>query len=1140
MASKGLALVVLSTAFAVGTACVYVKDQGAASDRTRTPDTDVPAGGQYDLDADGFCDQAHVDDAAPGACTSGRWGDCNDEDATIFPGAPEICNEVDDDCDGAVDDDDDLAQDEGAELYADADGDGYGDPHTMELRCVLPPSGWSRRSGDCDDADPDRSPGEREVCNGIDDDCDGHADDQDDDVVYTADDRWWFDADHDDHGDPDHVGQACNSTGPSGGTWSRLDDDCDDADQDVHPGATETCAPGDEDCDQLEGDADPSLDASTRLSWWPDADRDGHGDEDGTAVSRCVAPGAAWSDTHDDCDDHDAAVSPSALEQCTPGDEDCDGLEGDADPTLDLTTAPTWFGDDDGDGVGGSSRTQRFCQPNAPGWASVSGDCDDADPANAPGFAEVCDGGDNDCDRLADEDDPDLDLSTLSTWYADADFDGAGDPDTAIVACTWPGAPVRGVTTGGDCDDDDASRHPGALETCNGVDDDCDGQLDADDPDLTGAGITEAWADDDGDGHGDPFRPHRFCLLPPFGWSTLPDDCDDAHADAHPGAPEVCDGYDNDCDRLVDAADPSLDASTAGDWFPDGDGDGHAAIGASATPGCTPPDLTWVRVADDCDDADPARFPGNPEACDGLDEDCTGVPDDIDVDGDGVTLCAGDCDDRDPRRAPGHVERCDGVDDDCDGLVPLDEDDPDGDGLAACEGDLCADDGTTFGTDEILCNGVDDDCDGLLDPGCPRIDALTVRAWRGPGLLDRPEVADQPRGAALPATCASTDASWLSEPYGVGPDAVGPGPIDAYAPGPVQVAWSVTDATDVSLPYLPRDGLPADGTMGLTVTDGTRVLLRASNDLGTVEAYVDVSRPTHPAVGRLTGGRPETTTSCRAIPLPTGFLSVDPQGWRTYDHTAEVALCDAVDRAEHHPDCDVCGSPTPSLAGWQPRDGGIGFVEDAQDAAVQAAVAGGPSVAARHAYAGPELVIPASADVWVTAQVTVDGDLLASVGVDVRDHDDALTCGCAPGVTDCVDRVMAPPLADSDRTVPLLWPLGTPSLASPAFPVIDHDFVSRYARVSPVIEVDSYGTGGGTVRVDQLTLWCCGAGCGVCQDPDHDLAGTWCAGAGTAPRDCDEHDGSVRPGRTEDATSADLDCDVTDGPPVDELPVCVP
>ncbi len=114
-------------------------------------------------------------------------------------------------------------------------------------------------------------------------------------------------------------------------------------------------------------------------------------------------------------------------------------------------------------------------------------------------------------------------------------FDGDGD----------------GYTSDEDCDDDAPGVHPNAVEICNGVDDDCDGVVD----DAAG----DLWyADDDGDGFGDPGSETQSCDAAE---GTVADntDCDDTAADIHPNADELCDGLDNHCDGAADtdAVDPT-------------------------------------------------------------------------------------------------------------------------------------------------------------------------------------------------------------------------------------------------------------------------------------------------------------------------------------------------------------------------------------------------------------------------------------------------------------------------------------------------------------------------------------------------------------------------------------------------------
>jgi hypothetical protein len=164
-------------------------------------------------------------------------------------------------------------------------------------------------------------------------------------------------------------------------------------------------------------------------------------------------------------------------------------------------------------------------------------DCDDTDATVNPGADELCaDEIDNDCDGESDEDD----ASDASTWYADVDADGYGDPDTSTTACALPSGYLEDAT---DCDDSDDAQFPGADEYCNLEDDDCDGEVDE-----SGALDESTWyLDADGDGYGDSEESTLGCELP-SGYSANSIDCDDGAAHIHPYADEICDGEDTDCD----------------------------------------------------------------------------------------------------------------------------------------------------------------------------------------------------------------------------------------------------------------------------------------------------------------------------------------------------------------------------------------------------------------------------------------------------------------------------------------------------------------------------------------------------------------------------------------------------------------
>ncbi len=235
---------------------------------------------------------------------------------------------------------------------------------------------------------------------------------------------------------------------------SEQDGDCDDADPGVHPGAQETCDGRDEDCDGRR-DEDP-VDAF----WYADTDADGRGDPAQPTPSCSPVSGAAPN--ADDCDDTRPDVHADATERCDSVDNDCDGEVDEAS----ASDATDWYADADGDGIGAGEPLASCDAPPGGPWATVAGDCDDADAAVHPGAAERCNGEDDDCDGLTD----DPPVSDGAAVYRDADGDGFGDPEDG--ACTpQPGF----VANADDCDDSRADVRPGEASVCNdGVDNDCD------------------------------------------------------------------------------------------------------------------------------------------------------------------------------------------------------------------------------------------------------------------------------------------------------------------------------------------------------------------------------------------------------------------------------------------------------------------------------------------------------------------------------------------------------------------------------------------------------------------------------------------------------------------------------------------
>ncbi len=447
---------------------------------------------------------------------------------------------IDQNCDGSSD--------------FDADGDGYESAAKQQRD--------GSTGDDCDDAEADVNPGvELELCNDIDDDCDGLLDGEDDDVDPASVRTWFRDADADGFGDPAVTEQSCSTLD---GYVEDESTDCDDDDPDVNPGATEVCNDTDDDCDLLVDDADDSVDACVGgTEAWADADGDGYGDPFSGAYS-CDVP-ADRVDNVLDCDDADASINPDAQEVCDGADNDCDGLLDDDDDSIDLGTTTTYFSDSDGDGYGAPGTGVESCRPPTDTVLDNT-DCDDTDASVNPGETEVVgDGKDGDCDGS-------------ESCYRDADDDGYRPDATSTVAsadgdCSDAGEATASDPTG-DCDESDAAIHPGATEIdADGVDSDCDGTevcyVDADGDgyaDSSGATVTST----DGD-----------CADAGEATSAAPrTDCDDAEPLANPGEDERCnDGIDNDCDASTtcELTDGSLAAAPLKLTGPAaGDGIGYA------------------------------------------------------------------------------------------------------------------------------------------------------------------------------------------------------------------------------------------------------------------------------------------------------------------------------------------------------------------------------------------------------------------------------------------------------------------------------------------------------------------------------------------------------------------------------------
>lgn len=620
------------------------------------------------------------------ATASDLTTDCNDTAPLFNPSAVEQCDGKDNDCDGTIDDNVKITT-----WYADTDSDGTGDTATTKDACSQP-AGYVDVAGDCDDKNGAIHPGAQEICDSVDQDCDGQADEG----VPTS--TWYADTDGDGSGDLTSQVTSCGV--PTGYVGDAAD--CDDKSAVTHPGASELCDLKDNNCDgQIDENTAP-------VAWFADVDKDGAGNASDSQLS--CAPVVGRVLVGDDCNDTKASVNPRADELCNTVDDDCDGTIDDAP----IHGIPA-YDDGDGDGFGDPFDGQLGCSA-LPGHVENADDCDDADALANPDAVELCDDVDNNCNGIVD------DGAAPQKWYADADADGYGD---ALAETTDCDRVVGASLSDEDCDDTSPVAFPGAPERCDGLDNDCDGKTDE--------GVLSAWyADLDGDGWGDAGTTTDVCDPGP-GWSARVGDCDDSSLDSRPGAPEQCNGLDDDCDQRVD------DDVQMITWYDDDDGDGYGDL-LDVTEDCSAPPDTVSR-AGDCDDRDAALNPSAVEICDEVDQDCDGVADDglatttlyVDADDDGhgipgdtIDVCGAvdgyaaiddDCDDTDNDSFPGAPEVWyDGKDEACDQGSDFDQDGDTYDN-EQFDGDDCDDKNPAAhpgATEDV--GGEDLDCDGLIEP----------------------------------------------------------------------------------------------------------------------------------------------------------------------------------------------------------------------------------------------------------------------------------------------------------------------------------------------------------------------------------------------------------------------------------------
>lgn len=279
----------------------------------------------------------------------------------------------------------------------------------------------------------------------------------------------------------------------------------------------------------------------------------------------------------------------------------------------------------------------------------------------------------------------------------------------------------------GDCDDTSALVFPGAEEICDGADNNCDGQLSAAEADADSDGYTVC-SDGDCDDEDVEVHPTATEITDGVdnncndlvdenldvedndsdGYSPAAGDCNDGNSKINPAAVEHCDSVDEDCDGVTD--DGAIDQKT---WYIDNDGDGYGANTTYVS--CQAPGDGWVTAGGDCNDNNIAINPAAAEVCNSIDDNCNGLSDDVgDVDGDGYTACTGDCNDNDADIYQRHQEVCDGKDNNCNDLVD-DVGDADHDGVTICSDPPDCDDHDSSvhpGATEICDDKKDNDCSG--------------------------------------------------------------------------------------------------------------------------------------------------------------------------------------------------------------------------------------------------------------------------------------------------------------------------------------------------------------------------------------------------------------------------------------------
>lgn len=479
-------------------------------------------------------------------------------------------------------------------------------------------------------------------------DCDDGVDCTDDPCVGGRCEHHTYDADGDGYcraGCPDSATGESNDC-PNG------DGDCRDGNASVNPGVTENCATEiDDDCD---GDTN-DLNALGCTDYYRDEDGDTYGLSDDHRCY-CQPQGVYTATRGGDCRDDLATVYPGASERCgTAADDDCDGSVND----LNAIGCTTFFRDNDDDGYGVTGDTRCLCVAADNYRATQGGDCQDGNSSINPGASENCAtaGVDDNCNGETDE----IGADNCTNYFLDVDGDSYGV--TGDVECRCSLRDNYRATRGGDCEDGISSINPGVPENCDtGADDNCNGSTNERDA----ANCSTFYRDSDADTYGRSGDNQCWCNSTGEYIATRGGDCADRDSSINPGASDVCNGVDDDCNVSTNDGDDECAGLCCGSEpacqnccsdtqcsDPNPDCFGFSCTCAADSKNCSTGEVCCDGVGcveccidDDCIDPNTCGGGGTPyecgnctaETCASLSAEC-GSPDD----GCGGTLTCGTC-----------------------------------------------------------------------------------------------------------------------------------------------------------------------------------------------------------------------------------------------------------------------------------------------------------------------------------------------------------------------------------------------------------------------------------------------------------------------------------------------------------------